>query len=176
MKTMKSKIRVSVLFLFLIGFSISSFGQDNPYKHSVGGVVGFIDGFSYKGFPAQNFAIQLDLGIGYVYPFLGSKVNVNFMFEKYINKGFYWFVGGGVSAGVTLFGRTINYYSGYYNYNYTFALIGVNAIGGVEYKFANIPLTLQADLRPGGSFFVNSYDKYIRFDYSFFNLSARYTF
>ena len=44
----------------------------------------------------------------------------------------YWFAGGGLSLGG---------WAGYGKF-------GVNAIGGIEYKF-NIPLTIQADLRPG---------------------------
>ncbi len=148
-----------VAFMFMSSYNLKA--QDAPYKHSVGGVVGFIDGFSYKGFILNKLAIQADAGFGIGFPYMSTKANVNLMYQGYIKKGFYWFAGGGVSGGYAFGGA---------------ALLGVNAIGGAEYKFAKIPLTLQADIRPGVGFYINSYDHAVGFDYNFLNLSARYTF
>lgn len=159
-----------VAFMFMSLYNLKA--QDAPYKHSVGGVVGFIDGFSYKGFLLNNLAIQADAGFGIGFPYMNTKVNVNLMYEKYIKKGFYWFAGGGVSGGYA-FGGAASYF---YTTSYSYGLIGINAIGGAEYKFAKIPLTLQADIRPGVGFYINSYDHAVGFDYNFLNLSARYTF
>ncbi len=159
-----------VAFMFMSSYNLKA--QDAPYKHSVGGVVGFIEGFSYKGFLLNNLAIQADAGFGIGFPYMSTKVNVNLMYQGYIKKGFYWFAGGGLSGGyafggaATIFGTTFNSYG----------LLGVNAIGGAEYKFAKIPLTLQADIRPGVAFHMNRSVFKPYFDYNFLNISARYTF
>lgn len=57
--------------------------------------------------------------------------------------------------------------------NYSFGKIGVNAIGGVEYKF-NIPLTLQADLRPGFGLLFNKHFTINYFDWAIC-VGVRYT-
>lgn len=158
-----------VAFMFMSLYNLKA--QDAPYKHSVGGVVGFIDGFSYKGFLLNNLAIQADAGFGIGFPYMNTKVNVNLMYEKYIKKGFYWFAGGGVSGGYA-FGGVATFLGTTFN---SYGLLGVNAIGGAEYKFAKIPLTLQADIRPGVGFYLNSSDHPVGFDYNFLNISARYT-
>lgn len=159
-----------VTFMFMNSYNVQA--QDAPYKHSVGGVVGFVNGFSYKGFILSKLAIQADAGFGIGFPYMSTKANANLMYQGYIKKGFYWFAGGGVSAGYS-FGGVATYL---YATSYSYALIGINAIGGAEYKFAKIPLTLQADIRPGVAFHLNRYDHAIGFDYNFLNVSARYTF
>lgn len=159
-----------VAFMFMSSYNLKA--QDAPYKHSVGGVVGFIDGFSYKGFILNKLAIQADAGFGIGFPYMSTKANVNLMYQGYIKKGFYWFAGGGVSGGYA-FGGAASYF---YTTSYSYGLIGINAIGGAEYKFAKIPLTLQADIRPGVAFHINRSVFETRFDYNFLNLSARYTF
>lgn len=170
---MKKFLFLSLLSYLLLIPSFNVQAEEPPYKHSVGGVLGFVNGFSYKGFVLNEFALQVDAGVGYGFPsYLNMKANLNLKFERYIKKGFYWFAGGGVSVGTAL--DPYGYYS-YYGYNAPryFALIGLNAIGGVEYKFAKIPLTLQADMRPGVSFII---DADPQFDFNFLNISARYTF
>ncbi|MDD4208757.1 MAG: hypothetical protein PHI52_00260 [Bacteroidales bacterium] len=162
---MKTKLFVC---LFVVLGALSTQAQA-PYKHSIGGILGFIEGGSYKTFVADNFAIQVDFGFRFSHYALGADVNGNFMYEQAIKNGFYWFAGGGLSVGPA-FGGTV------FSNNPLGFRLGLNAIGGAEYKFAKIPLTLQADIRPGVAFYI--YNNYfpVRFDYSFFNASARYTF
>ncbi len=155
--------------IFFVSSLFTAFSQA-PYKNSIGGILGFTQGFSYKTFPVEDFAFQVDFGFRWSHYALGLDVNANLMYEKPIQNGFYWFIGGGLSLGPA-FGGIV------YDNNSTFGFrIGANAIGGAEYKFPQIPLTLQADIRPGISFFVGNGFFHPRFDYSFLNLSARYTF
>ena len=110
----------------------------SPYTHSIGGIAGSYFGASYKAFLLEDFALQIDCGAKLL-NYWSFDINPNLMMEKEIkNIGLYWFAGGGASTGF-----------GYYYRDHPVAKIGLNAIGGVEYKFAKIPLTVQADIRPG---------------------------
>lgn len=148
-----------------------------PYNNAIGATVGFMNGVTFKTFPTNHFGIQLDLGYRFIadYRYGGIPVvlslSPNFMYESACGNGFYWFIGGGLNIGGSL-GRYRN--NVHHPGNFVF---GVNVIGGAEYKFANIPLALQVDARPGFFIFANRHhDPYVLFDYNFFNVSARYTF
>lgn len=156
-----------LICLFVVVGALSAHSQA-PYKHSIGGILGFINGGSYKTFVADNFAIQVDFGFPVHHIFLGAEANANFMYEQAIKNGFYWLAGGGVSlgGGVILVGK----------YNPFGLKLGLNAMGGAEYKFTKIPLTLQADIRPGVAFYAGGGGFSPYFDYNFVNASARYTF
>ena len=153
------KMRGVFIGLILVVLGTASYAQA-PYTHSIGGIVGTFNGASYKTFAlGEKLAFQADLGAGLAMTrgtsFWGFDINPNLMYEQQIsNIGLYWFAGGGISLGVGSYGR-----------------FGINAIGGVEYKF-NIPLTIQADVRPGFGLMFNSYSY---FDWGL-NISARYTF
>lgn len=144
-----------------------------------------MNGLTFKTFPTNQFAIQLDLGYRFMWDYQYGYIptilsfNPHFMYESAINNGFYWFIGGGVNIGASL-PRYYYYQTTHHRYlghcaNFVF---GVDVIGGVEYKFDNIPLSLQVDARPGFFLFANHkyHDPYILFDYNFFNVSAKYTF
>ena len=150
---MKRKVLIiSLLALFSCTVSMAQVRSDAaPYDNAIGGTIGFMNGASFKTFPTNHFAIQLDLGYRFILDYEYNAVpivltfNPNFMYEAACGNGFYWF--------------------------------GVNAFGGAEYKFANIPLALQVDARPGFFLFANPHhDPFVLFDYNFFNVSARYTF
>ncbi len=164
--------RIIIYLLLIIGsYSVSA---QNPYKNSIGGIIGFIQGGSYKTFVSNNFAIQVDFGLKILHYAPGIDANGNFMYEQAIKDGFYWFAGGGLSLGPA-FGGTVFTPNPSNNINVGFKF-GINSIGGAEYKFKNIPLTLQADIRPGVLFYVGNAKYEPGFDYSFLNASARYTF
>ncbi len=61
---MKKTIRI-IIVLFL-GTMMAANAQA-PYKHSIGVTVGSMQAISYKTFPTDHFAIQLDLGTKYNY-------------------------------------------------------------------------------------------------------------
>lgn len=149
-----------------------------PYNNAIGGTIGFMNGVSFKTFPTNHFGIQLDLGYRFIGDYLNGGIpvvlsfNPNFMYEQACGNGFYWFIGGGANIGFSLPHIHHTIYYGHANF-----VFGVNAFGGAEYKFANIPLALQVDARPGFFLFSNRHhEPYILFDYNFFNVSARYTF
>ena len=179
---MKRKVLIiSLLALFSCTVSMAQVRSDAaPYDNAIGGTIGFMNGASFKTFPTNHFAIQLDLGYRFIFDYLDeyTKVpivltfNPNFMYEAACGNGFYWFIGGGFNIGGTL--PHPQHAGRYYHGNFVF---GVNAFGGAEYKFANIPLALQVDARPGFFLFANPHLKAFElFDYNFFNVSARYTF
>ncbi|MFA7401935.1 MAG: hypothetical protein GX612_05940 [Bacteroidales bacterium] len=162
-------MKTKIIICLLVVMSSLSLNAQTPYKHSIGGIVGFMEGGSYKTFISDVFAIQVDFGLHFSHYALGGSVNGNFMYEQAIKNGFYWFAGGGLSVGPT-FGANP------FSNNPVGFRLGLNGIGGAEYKFAKIPLTLQADVRPGVAFYIWGGGFYPRFDYSLLNASARYTF
>ena len=180
--------KIFALSIVLLSF-VSSFAQSRfdaaPYDNAVGTTVGFMNGLKFKTFPTDHFALQFDLGYRFMWDYMHNYVpailsfNPNVMYEASAGYGFYWFVGGGLNIGASLpkyyyYSETHNRYVGHHA-NFVF---GVNAIGGVEYKFNNIPLALQVDARPGFFLFANHkyHSPYILFDYSFLNISVHYTF
>lgn len=174
------------VILFAVALMTSAAMMAQGYTHSIGGTVGSLYGVSYKGFifGHENLALIADLGFGLtVSPvtatmtsegvketnrqkngntsFWTFEANPNVVYQAEISNGFSWFAGGGVSLGMA------KYYAGReegYSYTYTNAPLmgkfGVNAIGGAEYKFANVPLALSLDFRPGYGlgFYEEKYD------------------
>ena len=160
-----------------------------PYHHSIGATLGNMNAVSYKTFFTDNIAFSVDAGFkwtltsatyhdkqtGYVWheamtP-MTIEVNPNVMYEGSTNvNGLHWLAGVGLSVG---------YYSEkYYDWfdgihKYHFCKFGVNAIGGVEYRF-RFPLTLQADFRPGYGLLCGKYYNIHYFDWGV-NVGVRYT-
>ncbi|MBO4655972.1 MAG: hypothetical protein J5644_10540 [Bacteroidales bacterium] len=182
---MKRKVIIFLLAALVCGSVSAQQRKDAaPYYNGIGGTLGFMNGVTFKTFPTNHFAIQLDLGYRFIADYRTGAIplvftfNPNFMYEGACGNGFYWFIGGGLNIGGSLgrYYRDAPHRNEYYRYG-NFVL-GANLIGGAEYKFANIPLALQVDARPGMFVFMNhrQHDPYLLFDYNFFNVSARYTF
>lgn len=184
------KLRTTLLVIVLLAAGLSTAKAGQPYKMGIGAVVGTMDGASFKLFFTEKLALQADLGIKYGswtekgndwgyswkyhYNFWTIELNPNLMYESCIKDwsagGLYWFAGGGLGIGYVIIS----------NWGWGDAgRFGVNAIGGVEWSFNKIPLTLQADVRPGYGllFFSNDYGDNT---HSFFDwattVSVRYTF
>ena len=167
------------IFILLIAFFTSAMLQSNaqaPYKHGIGVTLGTTQAVSYKTFPTNHFAIQLDLGTKYCYVYgshlWSAELAPNFMYEGRFNDNLYGFVGVGGSIGYNwqpfryiYFGDRISYRNG---------KGGVNAILGLEYK-CDIPLALQFDFRPGYRCVFNRYFADHKFDWGL-NFGLRYTF
>ena len=168
------KMRVVFIGLIFVALGTTAYAQA-PYTHSIGGITGMFNGASYKTFAfSDKLALQADLGMKWSvrqWSFWSVDVNPNLMYQKGFSKvnGLYWFAGGGVSLGYAF--STYGWYNGYHS---GVGRFGVNAIGGVEYKF-KFPLTLQLDFRPGFGllFYRGGANGY--FDWGL-NLSARYAF
>ena len=136
------------------------------YQHSVGLVVGSLNGVSYKTFLGENFALQTDLAFGVVATQGGTEVatgevrywdfqvNPNAYYQKEV-ASFSWgtlsaYGGGGLSIGMAKFLGS-----------YSMPLMGkwgINAIAGVECGVNNLPIVFALDFRPGyGMLFYGEY-------------------
>ncbi len=185
---MKKWIKIAVLSVLTVAGTATAEAQ-SPYKMSIGGIVGSMEGASFKMFLADKIALQADFGIKfvatstsqrdpylgryrYVYSYGSLEVNPNVVFQNAINTwnagGLYWFAGGGLSIGYA-FGL---------GYRYGYGLgsngkFGVNATGGTEFAFTKIPLTVQFDFRPGYGLLFRKGGHASHFDWTL-GLSARY--
>ena len=161
--------KISVILLSLVMGMMLTLNAQAPYKHSIGGTLGTMEAFSYKTFLTDNLAFSVDAGFKWtigpatydiwyngdhedghtrVSP-MTIEANPNFMYEAPAgSKGLHWLVGGGISLGYSWYMYNRYDYAYGRQYSTTYGKFGINAIGGIEYKF-NIPLTLQADFRPG---------------------------
>lgn len=177
---MKKLIISTLAIYFLMIATVTAQGQA-PYKHSIGVTTGNLTAVSYKTFLSEHLALQADLGYKYIVT-AGQKsmyniavqtleLNPNVMYEKDIIKGLYIFGGGGVSLGYSW----STYYDLDFYYRFSYGKFGVNAITGAEYKFEKIPLSLQADFRPGYGLLFSRRNTWSYFDWSLC-ASARYTF
>lgn len=171
--------RIGLIFLYIllfVGASLPLHAQA-PYRHSLGATLGTTQALSYKTFPTNHFALQIDLGPKYCYVYgnhlWSLELAPNFMYEGRLKGNLYGFVGGGISWGYAL--KRYTYYDAYGMQSSNINLKGgVNGFFGLEYKF-NIPLTLQFDFRPGFRGAFNQYFGEFCFDWGL-NFGVRYTF
>lgn len=172
---MKRNHIVILLIALFAGIMFHANAQD-PYKHGIGVTLGTTQAVSYKTFPVNHFAIQLDLGTKYCYVY-GShlwslELAPNFMYEGRLAKGLYGFAGLGGSIGYNWQPFSYIYYG--YHVSRDNCKAGVNGIFGLEYKL-DIPLALQFDFRPGYRCIFNRHFADHKFDWGL-NLGVRYTF
>lgn len=190
--------RIVILFAAVLAGVMSLAHAQAPYKEGVGATLGTTQAFSYKFFPANHFAIQVDLGTKYCYVYgshlWSAEVAPNFMYEGRLYKGLYGFAGLGGSIGYN--GQPFYYIIGLapgdagYNPNpdpgdpnpnsvsrrsVHNCKAGANGFFGLEYKF-DFPLALQLDFRPGYRciFASNKFADH-KFDWGL-DLGVRYTF
>lgn len=190
--------RIFILFAAVLAGVMSLAHAQAPYKEGVGATLGTTQAFSYKFFPANHFAIQVDLGTKYCYVYgshlWSAEVAPNFMYEGRLYKGLYGFAGLGGSIGYN--GQPFYYIIGLvpgdagYNPNpdpgdpnpnsvsrrsVHNCKAGANGFFGLEYKF-DFPLALQLDFRPGYRciFASNKFADH-KFDWGL-DLGVRYTF
>lgn len=164
-------MRTTKLLLTLtlvIGCFVAAQSQSS-YKSAIGLRLGFPTSVSFKHFISEPGAIEAFAGYrgysGYGWALVGGTYQHHFPIGSI--EGFKWYVGGG---------------AGVYFWNYDFdndlaaTSFGILAVGGVDYKFASIPLNLSADIMP--SFFIGSnfYEGYSSFQGGLGALSARWTF
>lgn len=158
--------KISVILLSLVMGMLLTVNAQAPYRHGIGATVGNYNAFSYKTFFTENLAFSVDAGFkwttspttlvenpghyvwhGHLSP-MTIEANPNFMYEAAIGpKGLHWLAGGGISLGYSW--HSYYNYATYGGYIASYGKFGINAIGGVEYTFPNIPLTIQGDFRPG---------------------------
>lgn len=180
MKQLKTILMLALLFSMTLSIQAQA-----PYKHSIGVTVGSMQAISYKTFPTDHFAIQLDLGTKYNYSVIAGfgsthwsmELAPSFIYEGHFVKGLYGLVGGGFSLGFTWY-PPVSYYiasSPDMQIHKIMGKGGAHGIIGLEYKF-NIPLTLQLDFRPGYFFqFNHEFIGDHTFEWGLVNLGVRYT-
>ncbi len=168
---MKLKLIFTVVFAYA---SISLFAQSSSYKQSIGVRLGsgYYDAAAaaYKTFITKPGALEFDLGIRPYSRHANDWVNVSFsgVYQHHFDikpvEGLKWFIGGGVVVA--------NSFSD--NKDRRGFNLGLFPTGGADYKFAKIPLSVSADIRPTINV-TEAYDYYDRV-YPNFGVSARYTF
>ena len=142
----------------------------SDYQGAIGLRVGEPVSVSFKYFITKPGAIEAYAGFwhepaisGFNYFRIGTMYQHHFPIPPV--EGLKWYVGGG------MFAQFFSYGKGYDDYNST--ILGINAVGGIDYKFKNIPLNLSADWMP--TIFVGK-TYYSSFGAGYGGISARYTF
>ena len=137
--------RVFFLVVIVAMASISNV-RAQDYKTALG--IKFYPGaVSVKHFVNDKGAIE---GLGYFWKY-GTRITGLYEYHMDIKDldGLKWYVGGGA------FFDIYSYKGGYGGYGNT--SFGINAVGGVDYKFKTIPLNLSADWMPSILFGNNLY-------------------
>ena len=163
-------ILVSALLAVVSGFSQSKY-QSAAGLRIASGYADVISA-SFKTFIGESpSAVELNLGLkpGYGnYDVFNLSLSASYQYHFPIAQvdGLQWFVGGGLIGY-----RSFSSYSQYRGFG-----LGIFPTGGIDYKFAAIPLNLSADLRPTIRIAAPEYYDYSNFYFGNFGVSARYTF
>ena len=177
------KYAITTILAILLLVSSETHAQKN-YNTSVGVRLGPSYGFSIKHFFAEKVAFEGLVTSRYLGGIKGLPsnayghwsstpgVNVTALFEWHFPigkvQGFNWFIGAGAHVGVW---GGYSSHPHFNNENRPYVLTGLDAVGGVEYTFAKIPLTLQVDIKPSFHFV-----EYLGIWYDEVALTARYAF
>jgi len=146
-------------------FSINAMAQ-----HEIGAIVGGMNGASYKYWFNDALALQADLAVGLTEA-AGKTTVSQYDFTLNPNVEYHWalpvenlkiFAGGGLN-----FGLANNLKWG--NSNTVAGKFGINAITGLQYDLASVPLALAFDFRPGYgmNFGKNNTDHYFDWKIAF---------
>ena len=125
------------LVLFTLFIGLSAFSQS--YKTALGVRTGTSFGVSIKHFVNKPGAVEAILDIDIIKQD-EMKIRAAGYYEHHFDvnvDGLSLYAGGGASAGVHI--------AGFYSKEF---LVSFDAIGGVEYKFPNVPIALSADWNP----------------------------
>lgn len=168
---MKKVMTLCAVFLF----AAVTLQAQSTYKSAIGlrlggGYYDIVAG-SLKTFISKPGALEFNLGIR-PYGYIGNNwvnVSASASYQHHFPigniDGFKWFVGGGLTV----------YNSFSDNRNYRGVGVGLFPTGGVDYKFAKIPLNVSADIRPTISV-VTPYSHYNSFHAGNGGIAVRYTF
>lgn len=131
-------------------------------------------GFTAKFYTGRHWAIETQLNAGGIFGGNGESFNIVGLAEYHINlpdPSWQLFLGGGLHAGVWDRPGSARWNGDrYYWDDDADPLFGIDAIGGVQYSFKSIPLSLSADMKPAINF-VPDPDP---FWHNFLGLSARF--
>ena len=147
---MMKKLFLPVIVLIAV-LAMAVPAQAQVYKSAIGARLGYPLAASYKTFFNESSAVEVYVGFrnwsGY------GWFSVSGAYQKHapINgvDGLQWYWGLGASAFFW------NFKSGYFTETYSSTSIGLQGYLGLDYKFANAPVSITADWIP--TFFVNGY-------------------
>lgn len=163
---MKRVFKSIALLAFAVSLSHNAIGQKEKFQFAPSGYdftdafgirFGSTSGITYKHKFSSYDAMEVILG---TFP---SAVGVTGLYERYFltnvsGLSFYLGVGAHIARGYySTWGYTYNpdndqYY--YYSRNYHFGpIIGIDAVGGAEYKFPSAPVALSLDFKPYAEFY-----------------------
>jgi len=128
-------------------------------QHEIGGIVGGLNGASYKYWLNDKLALQADLGVGLFRTYGGSyykgnkggegtasyydfTINPNVLYHFELPANFKFYLGGGLNLG--LLSNIDNTSTAGIQGKF-----GLNGVVGASYDLANTPLVLALDFRPG---------------------------
>lgn len=133
-------------------------------------------GFNAQFYPSRHFTIETQINAGGIMGgYRGESFNAVLLFQGRIympDPSWQIYLGGGIHGGVWDHDGRGRYWNGDYwvNDRNTEGIFGLDAIGGVQYKFKRIPLSLSADMKPA----INLVEEQRAFWHNFVGLSARF--
>ncbi len=148
--------------LFLL-FVAACMAANVMAQHEIGAVVGGLNGASYKYWFSDNLALQADLAVGLTevvardefagrwvmdplnWDVFDFTINPNVLYHFALPADFKIYVGGGANLGLI---GSLNQNNPTTN-NPVLGKFGINAMVGACYRFANAPIALALDFRPG---------------------------
>lgn len=133
-------------------------------------------GFTGKAYMSRYLAFEGQLNFGGLLSLPGESFTAVALLEAHIplpDPSWRLIFGGGLHGGVWDNGRWYRYRDEVWIDDRAQPIFGVDAIGGVEYIFKNIPLGLSADIKPAINFTGGGPEF---FNHNVFGLSARYVF
>ena len=151
-------------------------------QHEIGGIVGGLNGASYKYWFNKSMALQADLAVGLTQGATSGgsmglwdfTINPNYLYHFDVAKNLKVYTGGGINFGMVSALGLSGYYGGYSGYGYYYAparrasyggygggssvagKFGIDAVAGLAYEIPSAPVVLAFDFRPGyGLMFTN---------------------
>ncbi|MCE3229289.1 MAG: hypothetical protein K0S32_3840 [Bacteroidetes bacterium] len=180
---MKTISFTKAVFLFALGIFLTTnklSAQENrttastDYDNAIGIRFGGTSGITFKHkFSPQN-SMELILG---TYP---HTFGITGLYERYFPTtvdGFNLYAGAGAHIARSYYRTRVFYYDynddRYYSYRAEYGpIIGLDAIGGMEYKFERAPVALSMDVKPNMEFY-RGFGPYLRLDPG---LGVKFTF
>lgn len=133
-------------------------------------------GFTGKAYIGRHLAFEGMLNVGGVYGLPGESFTAVALLEAHIplpDNSWRLIFGGGLHGGVWDNGRWYHERDAVWITDRAEPIFGMDAIGGVEYVFKKIPLSLSADIKPAVNFTSRGPEF---FDHNMFGLAVRYHF
>ena len=173
----------SVMFFLMLTamFLCSDLVKAQDYKSSIGARAGYpsshrtLIGFNFKHFMSERAAVE-----GIVsWMWRGRELRFTALYQHHFDipvEGLRWYLGGGGYAGIASRRYHPHYNWYYYEDNYVIPIFGITFVGGVEYKFRDLPIALALDHMPSIGFNRLSRDGFDPAGLGNGGVSFRYTF